>query len=221
MKKILIFLGLFCFLILPLGAETVMPTHVSSIGANILGVYQAGKAITLYDEPHEGANVVTHISWSGDNIFPENKQFSNVFLVYLPRKELALLAVTDETEEWVQVLYDNEHGLRGWMKKDDPYKFMSWISFYNIYGRKYGLYMLKDTPDSIKDLHSAAEDDSQVISHLNLPPMNSGLPNKIKLNVMRGNWALVSVMDTDKMPKTGYIRWRSNEGYKYLFPAIK
>ena len=221
MRKILIFLSVFCLLILPVSAKNVMPTHVSSIAANVLGIYQANNEITLYDEPHDKAHIVTHISWSGDDIFPANKDFDNVFMVYLPKKQLALLAVTDETEEWVQVLYDKAQGLCGWMKKDDPYKFMSWVSFYNIYGRKYGLYMLKDSPKAINDLHSAPEDDSQVVSTLNLPPMNSSLPHKIKLNVMRGNWALVSVLDTDRMPKTGYIRWRSNEGYKYLFPAIK
>lgn len=214
MKKILILLSVFFGLIMPVCAKNVMPSHVSRVYTNTLGVYQAGKEITLYDEPREGANVVSHISWDGDNIFPENKDFAKVFIAYLPKKELALLAVVDETEDWVEVLYDNESGLRGWLKKDDPYKFMSWISFYNIYGKKYGLYILKDTPEEIKELHSATEDDAQVVSRLNFP-------QKIKLNVLRGNWALVSVMDLDRTPKTGYIRWRSNEGIKYLFPAIK
>ncbi len=221
MKKILIILSVFLGLILPAFAKDVMPTHISSVNTNTLGVYQAGKEITLYDEPREGANIVTHISWEGDNIFPDNKKFEDVFIVYLPKKDLALLAVIDETEDWVHVIYDNTNGLSGWMKKDDPYKFMSWISFFNIYGRKYGLYMLKDTPKEIKDLHSSPEDDSQVVSYLNLPPTNASLPHQIKLNVMRGNWALVSVLDMDRSPKTGYIRWRSNEGVKYLFPAIK
>ena len=214
MKKILIFLSVFSALILPVNAKNVMPSHVSKNTTNTLGVYQANKEITLYDEPRDDANIVTHISWEGDNIFPTNKDFANVFLVYLPQKELALLAVTDETEEWVEVLYDNTTGLRGWLKKDDPYKFMSWLSFYNIYGKKYGLYFLKDTPDTIKDLHSGTEDNAQVVSHLRYP-------EQIKLRVMRGNWALVSVLDLDRTPKTGYIRWRSDEGIKYLFPAIK
>ena len=46
-------------------------------------------------------------------------------------------------------------------------------------------------------------------------------PQKINLNVIRGNWALVSVMDLDKIPKTGYIRWRSDDGVRYFFPAVK
>ena len=32
---------------------------------------------------------------------------------------------------------------------------------------------------------------------------------------------LVSVFDIDKTPKTGYMRWRSDEGVIYAFPNIK
>ena len=46
-------------------------------------------------------------------------------------------------------------------------------------------------------------------------------PQKINLNVIRGNWALVSVFDLDKTPKTGYVRWRSDNGVRYFFPDIK
>ena len=214
MKRILITLSVFLWLIMPVNAKTVMPSHVSKVYTNTLGVYQADKEITLYASPEETSNVIARILWEGDVIQPTGMDLAKVFIVYLPQKELALLAVIDETEEWVQVLYDNEKGLRGWVKKDDPYRFMSWITFYNIYGKKYGLYMLKDTPAEIKDLHSSTEDTSQVVSHLNYP-------EQIKLNVLRGNWALVSVMDLDRTPKTGYIRWRSSDGVKYLFPKIK
>ena len=44
---------------------------------------------------------------------------------------------------------------------------------------------------------------------------------KINLTAIKGNWALVSVYDIDKTPKTGYLRWRSDEGVIYAFPNIK
>ena len=47
------------------------------------------------------------------------------------------------------------------------------------------------------------------------------MPKKINLTAIKGNWALVSVSDLDKIPKTGYIRWRSDNGMKYYFPAMK
>ena len=46
-------------------------------------------------------------------------------------------------------------------------------------------------------------------------------PQKIKLTALRGNWALVSVLDMDKTPKTGFLKWRSADGEIYAFPEIK
>ena len=43
----------------------------------------------------------------------------------------------------------------------------------------------------------------------------------IKLTRISGNWALVSVIDLDKTPKMGFMRWRSDEGAIYAFPDIK
>ena len=74
--------------------------------------------------------------------------------------------------------------------------------------------MLKDTPDEVEVLHSKSEDLSQNIGKLNYV-------KQIKLTAIRGNWALVSVFDIDKTPKTGYLRWRSSEGIIYAFPDIK
>ena len=88
------------------------------------------------------------------------------------------------------------------------------MNFYNMYGRKYGLYILKGAPESVKNIKSAPDESSQFIAEMNMP-------TKIKLNVIRGNWALVSVLDLDRTPKTGYIRWRGDDGIHYLFPDIK
>lgn len=91
---------------------------------------------------------------------------------------------------------------------------MTWTNFYTSYGKKYGLKMLKSAPASCKDIKSAPDDLAQTISTVNYPKV-------IKLNIIRGNWALVSVLDLDKTPKTGYIRWRSDDGVRYFFPDVK
>ena len=76
-------------------------------------------------------------------------------------------------------------------------------------------YLIRMLPLALaKDLHTSTDDKSQIVGTINMP-------QKINLNVMRGNWALVSVMDIDRTPKTGYVRWRSDNGVKYYFPAIK
>ena len=83
-----------------------------------------------------------------------------------------------------------------------------------MYGRKYGLRLFKDTPDKIEVLRAKSEETSQNVDKLNYV-------KQIKLTAIRGNWALVSVFDIDKTPKTGFLRWRSDEGVIYAFPNIK
>ncbi len=214
MKKFLLILSI--LLMLPLSAYSadVVPQYVSVQQTNTLGLYQAPNEIMLYKEPSEASTLVHSISWIGEKIFPESVKPQNLFVVYVPSKNLAYLAVTDETEDWVQVIYNNSTGAKGWIKNDDPYRFSTWVMFYNMYGKKYGLNLLKEAPDSAKDLHVATDDKSQIVGTINMP-------KKINLNLVRGNWALVSVMDIDRTPKTGYVRWRSDKGVKYYFPAIK
>ena len=130
-------------------------------------------------------------------------------------KKLGFLYVSDIGDEgWVEVIYNKQSGARGWVKTEDRLQFMPWLSFYNMYGRKYGLRLLKDTPDEIEVLHAKSEDLSQNVGKLRYV-------KQIRLTVIRGNWALVSVVDIDQSPKTGYMRWRSNDGVIYAFPNIK
>lgn len=214
MKKFLLILSILLMLPLSGYCADVVPQYVSIQQTNTLGLYQAPNEIMLYKEPSEASTLVHSISWIGEKIFPESVRPQNLFVVYVPSKNLAYLAVTDETENWVQVIYNNSTGAKGWIKKDDPYRFSTWVMFYNMYGKKYGLNLLKEAPDSAKDLHVATDDKSQIVGTINMP-------KKINLNLVRGNWALVSVMDIDRTPKTGYVRWRSDKGVKYYFPAIK
>lgn len=214
MKKFLLILAILLLMPVKGFCENVVPQYVSIEQTNTLGLYQAPSEIVLYKEPYQSSNIVHSISWIGDKIFPESVKANDLFIVFLPQKNLGFLAVTDETDEWVQVIYNNSTGAKGWIKKDDPYRFTSWIMFYNMYGKKYGLNLLKEAPPEAKDLHTSTDDKSQIVGTINMP-------QKIILNVMRGNWALVSVMDIDRTPKTGYVRWRSDNGVKYYFPAIK
>ena len=214
MKKLIVSLVLLLGLILPVNAADIMPVNVEPNDLRTIGLYQVSKDITLYEQPDEQSSIINNIKWSAVDIFPEGVKFNELFIVFIPKKELGFVAVTDETEDWVKIIYKNKTGETGWIKKDDPYKFMSWIHFYNMYGRKYGLYILKGAPDSVKDIRSATDDTAQLLAQMNMP-------TKIKLNVIRGNWALVSVLDLDRAPKTGYIRWRGDDGIHYLFPDIK
>lgn len=136
MKKIIVLIFVFFAMALQSFAVDVMPDTVSFIRTNTLGVYQVSSPITLYSQPDVNSEIKTVIKYTKDTLEPLNLVFQDVFIVYKGDKGLALMAVTDENEDWVEVIYDNKLGLTGWIKKDDPYKFSTWVNFYNMYGKK-------------------------------------------------------------------------------------
>ena len=213
MKKIIFTLFLFLFFGSAVFAADVIPDTVSLNNTNTFGVYQVGHSIILYNEPDENSEIKEKIVWDSENVIPQNLDRKDMFVLYLEDKDFALMAVTDETEDWVEVIYNNTTGATGWIKKDDPYKFNTWVNFYSMFGRKYGLKILKGTPETIGSLYGTPEQ-KKAIATINRPDL-------INLNIIKGNWMLVTVVDADRTPKTGYIRWRSDDGVKYLFPDVK
>lgn len=208
MKK---FLVLICMLfMMPVFAD-VMPYYMNSIPKSAIGMYQTGDSIEIYSHPESNSKVIKRMNFSYN---PETMP-DGVFAILLNDKKLGFLYVSDIGDDgWVEVIYDKHTGARGWVLTEDRFQFMPWLSFYNMYGRKYGLRLLKDAPEEIGVLHAKSEDISQSVAKLNYV-------KQIKLTAVRGNWALVSVFDIDKTPKTGYLRWRSNEGVIYAFPNVK
>lgn len=206
-RLIIIFLMM---LALPVFADT-MPFYMNSIPRGTIGLYQTDESVTLYSEPEANSNVIKKIEFT----YKPETMPDSVFALLINEKKLGFLYVSDIGDDgWVQVIYDKHTGAKGWVLTSDRMQFLPWLNFYNLYGRKYGLRLLKDTPEEIEVLHAKSEDDSQTISKLNYI-------KQIKLTAMRGNWALVSVFDLDKVPKTGYLKWRSSEGVIYAFPNIK
>jgi hypothetical protein len=218
MKKFLLFL--LCTIVFGLGinskvfAKDVIPVRPDIANVPSIGLYQVGDDVVVYSEPDENSQILYRVRWNSDEFFPEEIGFEKFFEVFLPKKNLALVRVNDYLDDWVEIFYDKTKNKTGWIKKDDPYKFMTWINFYNVYGKKYGLTLLKSAPESCLEIKSATEDNAKTISTINHP-------QQINLNVIRGNWALVSVLDLDKAPKTGYIRWRSDDGVRYFFPSVR
>ncbi|MBP3820949.1 hypothetical protein J6G99_04820 [bacterium] len=195
-------------------AKDIIPNTPTLVNVHTVGLYQVGNDVTIYKFPDDNSQILYRVRWNSDEFFPADIGANNFFSVFVSKKELALINVVDIADGWVEIVYNNSTGATGWIKEDDPYKFMTWINFYNTYGKKYGLNILKGAPAFCKDIKSAPEDTAQNISTINVP-------KHIHLNLIRGNWALISVMDLDKAPKTGYVRWRSEDGVRYYFPAVK
>lgn len=198
------------FLTLPVFADT-MPFYVDSIPKSVIGMYQTGENITIFSHPEANSKVIKKIDFSYN---PETMP-DNVFAVLINEKKLGFLYVSDIGDDgWVEVIYDRATGAKGWVLTEDWLQFLPWLNFYNMYGRKYGLRFMKDSPDELEILKAKSEDLSQTVSTLRYV-------KQIRVTAIRGNWALVSVVDLDKTPKMGYLRWRGDDGTIYAFPNIK
>lgn len=204
------FIILMMLLALPVFAD-IMPFYMDSLPKTALGLYQTDNDLELRTLPDKNSPLIKRYEFTYE---PETMPV-NMFAVLFNEKKLGFLYVTDiEEDGWVEVIYDKQMGARGWVQTKDKMQFLPWINFYNLYGRKYGLAILKDAPKDIYTLHSQCEDGSQALSKLNYV-------QKIKLVKVSGNWALVTIMDLDKTPKSGWLKWRNSDGTIYAFPAIK
>ena len=201
--------------ILPASAD-VMPYYVNNINTNSIGVFQAPSQFKIYKEPNENSKLLLDVSWDYKSFNCPDVSASNLFVVFLPKKELAFLTVIDENDnqDWVQIAYNQNGAHLGWVKKDDDFRFMNWRTFFNLYGRKYGLYYIKDAPEDTKIIYGSNVEDSKQIGKITYP-------QTLTLTAVKGNWLLVVAFDVDKTQKIGWIKWRNISGEIYLFPNIK
>lgn len=215
MKKLLLIFTFLLGFILPAKAD-VMPYYVNSLNTNSIGVYQAENTIKVYKEPNEHSQLLLDVTWDSQNFNSSDISASNLFAIYLPKKNLAFLTVVDENdgEDWVQISYNKNGAQLGWVKKSDDYRFMNWRTFFNLYGRKYGLYYMKDAPESTKIMYGSCADDAKQIDKITLA-------KNVKVTSVNGNWILVVAFDIDNTQKIGWIKWRDISGEIYLFPNIK
>ena len=215
LKKTIISFILFLSSIIMAKAD-VMPYYVNNINSNSIGVYQAFNRIKIYKEPNENSKLLLDITWDSNNFSSADVAASNLFVAFAPQKNLAFLTVTDENTDgdWVEISY-TQNGLKtGWIKKDDDFRFMNWRTFFNLYGRNYGLYYMKDAPECSKIIYGSTAENAKSIGKITLP-------QSLKLTNVSGNWILAIVLDVDKSEKIGWIKWRNISGEIYLFPNIK
>ena len=212
MKKII--LSLLCLVIFTLSASAnIVPAKVSDIPLGTVGVYQPTTSLNIYSKADKNSKIIYNKTWNYLNV--ETTSYADsLFSVLLPKKELSFVYATDMDEDFVQIIYNKQNKASGWVYKEDNFQFLPWITFYNMYGRKYGLRILKESPNSIMDLHSKSDKNSQTIGKLNKP-------KEIRLTAIQGNWALVTALDIEGIAKTGYIQWRGENGELYLFPNLK
>ena len=211
MKKIFLTFIFIIVLCLPVMADT-MPYMTTDISSDAIGMYQMPKNIIIYSNADVNSEILYSAKWDYKTFDSENGGPERLFSVFIQGKELAYVQVIDYNDDWAEIIYDKYSGKKGWIKTEEL-RFMTWRSFYNMYGRKYGVYLLKGSPHTVKQLHSSTDDESQVIHNIERP-------KKIKLTVIKGNWALVTSIENN-IGISGYLKWRNESGQIYAFPAIK
>lgn len=194
----------------------VMPTYTTTVPKNVYGFLQVGNTFDVHSKPGPDSVVLDSIKWDKDEVLYRKYRLdpTEMFAVLVPEKKYAFLYVMDEEEGWFKVVYDKKNQKMGWVKAKTEEDFWGLKDFYTYFGKKKSLYYLKDVDVQKRSLRSAPSDSSQALQGFNVT-------KNIKLVLIRGNWALVSIIDYERsVPKTGYIKWRDSDGALYLFPQM-
>ncbi len=217
MKKVIIYIifTLFCF------AQTAFadyaPTLTNSINHYGIGAARITNYITVYEKPDLNSKVKTRIYWNNIGHFivenEKNPNPNDIFLVYLPKENIAFLSAEDEDEEWINICYNQKKGLFGWVKKENGNSYVKFYLYKDLifeYGKKYGFYIFRNLPSDFKTLHSSPNNDSNVVDDFNYSKYISPW-------LVQGNWMLAKVTTMDNQTKTGWFKWRSETGKLFGF----
>ncbi len=160
------------------------------VNSEILLVLKAGKAVTKGVAP---------------------VRYEDIYSAIVERYGLYLIPVKTDTDDWYEICISQKNKLFGWVKKDENIDFISWEDFLNFYGRKYGLYVFRNVEDVYKKLYSSADETSNVVNTF-------FYPKHISLWLISGDWMLVKVTTYDGKTKTGWLKWRLDDGTIIVFP---
>lgn len=213
MKKIFYYFGIVFTCILlscTVCFADVIPLNTSDIPLESIGVYQTDKKITVYEKPDSKSTVLLERTLEYNDVPADS-----MYAVMISSKQLGFLYVVDlsDDEDWIQVIYDKEKNLKGWVRKTDDFQFLPWVNFINLYGRKYGMCVLRNSTPEILGIFSQPDDNAQVLGKISRPKL-------IRLTSVEGIWMLVSVLDFSSDTTTGYVKWRDEKGRFFLFPKF-
>ena len=218
MKKIILTIIFSLIFTLKANAD-VTPQYLSSVAHFGIGIAQNGKNIKIYENPNTSSKIKAQISWDETgNLKCKNTKMNceaqEIFIGFAPSNNVALFSVEDENDEWINVCYNQKYRLFGWIKKDENTKYLSWGEFLINYGKKYGMYLFRDVPKEYKILYASPNNGS--------PSVDSFfLATHINPWLIRGNWILVKVENYDDKQKTGWLRFRGEDGRFFGFVNLK
>lgn len=198
------------------------PSYTNSVNHWGIGAARITNYITIFEEPDLNSKVLQRIYWnSAGNFLTKDKQNSgnirDIFIAYLPEENIVFLSADDENDEWIKVCYSQKNQLFGWIKKENGKqgaKFYSYRDLFFEYGKKYGMYTFRNLPPNYKNLYGAPNKDAKKVDEFLYA-------KHISPWFIQGNWMLVKVTTYENETKTGWFRWRSDEGRLYGFVNFK
>ena len=217
MKKLILSFIFSIFLILPAFCTDYMPRYADSIRNFGIGIYFGNGKATVYSEPDENSEVLAKMTWDADKVQINDRiaDPKNVFAVFVPQNALSgFIALDEQGTEYIKILYDNQKGLSGWIKNSPDEKVFYWRQLFYKYGKTKGLYVFSDVSKEGRYLRLTPDDDGE-ISHKFV------YPRYIRLQLIKGNWALLKVVDYDNEQKVGWFRWRNSDGSLNMYPDFK
>lgn len=193
----------------------VMPYYINSIKRPGIGFTSVASPLVMRQEPNENAKILETLNFDYKNepsclINKERCKLDDIFAAYKADKKIAFLSTIDETQDWSLVCFNQiETPVCGWVKEDRN-KYYTWPEFFNHYGKKYGLYFLKDVQKSDRILYSAPVKQTNSVGSIEMA-------KHIAPWLIQGNWVLVKALDFGNTAKTGWLNYRANDGKIKLF----
>lgn len=218
-KKFLISLVVFATSAMTVLATDKVPTSSKSIRHYGIGLLKMEKDFDAYVAPSEKSKKLKHFTLPVENtksaIVRDSRNVYNPYIVNMPSKKEFYTAIAEYPENgWAQI-YINQNGNQlGWVEIEDDSNFLTWKEFVYKFGRENGIKLMSDVPKSRFKLYSKDSEDAQVVDEFTYP-------EHIALRIIRGNWALVTVVDSGTVYKTGWFKWRNDDGKLNIFPKMK
>lgn len=218
MKKILTFLIILFLGFLPAFAD-YLPSYINNGYHYGIGLIALKGDVPIYEMSDLKSPLAAFIKLEKNKVTikergVKNPEITNTFVAYSKENGLALLSVEIDDDDWFYICYDQKRKLFGWVKKNENIDFMYWEDFLNLYGRKRGVYIFNNTPDIYKRLYSQEKEESTMVDSFNFP-------KHIALWLIKGNWMLVKITTYDGLTKTGWMRWRTENGAVMVFPDFR
>lgn len=214
MGTIISVLGMVLFLSTECFAYEFKPAGI--IKTNLAGIYLPDSKFVIYESDDASSTVLEKVAYDNFEVksSPDKMSYRQLFAAYDDNKNTAVMFATDETDEFVKVIYNQAENKQGWIKKGSDDQILSYAQFLNKFGRKNGITFLYGTPEAIRKMKTAPSDDSQDVQ------AKSYAPKLIKLQMISGNWMMIKLTDYDGTASIGWIKWRDSDGNIFVFPLL-